>query len=44
VEVISEEDKTSLTEEIREAPEPEATLEAAKDSILKEVNENNAGS
>lgn len=44
VEVISEEEKTSLTEEIREAPEPEATLEAAKDSILKEVNENNAGS
>jgi DNA-directed RNA polymerase subunit beta len=44
VEVISEEEKTSLTEEIREAPEPEVTLEAAKDSILKEVNENNAGS
>jgi DNA-directed RNA polymerase subunit beta len=44
VEVISEEEKGSLAEEIREAPEPEAALEAAKDTILKEVEEDNAGS
>jgi DNA-directed RNA polymerase subunit beta len=44
VEVISEEEKGSLAEEIREAPEPEAALETAKDTILKEVEEDNAGS
>ena len=44
VEVISEEEKGSLAEEIREAPEPEAALEAAEDTILEEVEEDNAGS
>ena len=44
VEVISEEEKVSPAEEIKEGTEPEATLEAAKDSTLKEVKEDNAGS
>ena len=44
VEVISEEEKVSPGEEIEEAPEPEAALEVAQDSTLKEVEEENAGS
>jgi len=44
VEVISEEEKVSRAEEIREGSEPEAALEAAKDTILKEVEQDNAGS
>jgi len=44
VEVISEEEKVSPGEEIEEAPEPEAALEVAQDSTLKEVKEENAGS
>jgi len=44
VEVISEEEKVSPGEEIEEAPEPEAALEVAQDSTLKEVEEANAGS
>jgi len=44
VEVISEEEKVTLGEEIEEAPEPKAALEAAQDSTLKEVKEDNAGS
>jgi len=44
VEVISEEEKISPAEEFQEVSEPEAALEAAKDTILKEVEEDNAGS
>jgi DNA-directed RNA polymerase subunit beta len=44
VEVINEEEKVSLAEEIKEGTEPKAALEAAKDSTLKEVKEDNAGS
>ncbi len=44
VEVISEEEKVSPGEEVEEAPEPEAALEVAQDSTLKEVEEENAGS
>ncbi len=44
VEVISEEERVSLSEELREAPEPGESLEAATDSIWGEAGEENAGS
>jgi len=40
VEVISEEEKVNLAEELREAPEPEAVPEVVQDPILKEAKEN----
>jgi len=42
IEVINEEEKATLAEEAKEAPEPEAELEVAENLTQPEVEEENA--